>query len=112
MAKPTIAETPFDSIESAHEYVSLLAKQVDEVERGVAEDVASVPAGAGAARHLEALRLVDYKLNQLSQHLAASGRLLNDLRMLRRLLLDEREPDVRPGSDRGQTPNPRGLTPV
>jgi len=39
---------------------------------------------------LQALRLVLYKLEKLEQHIRASRRLLNDLRTLRRLLLDER----------------------
>jgi hypothetical protein len=38
---------------------------------------------------LQALRLVDYKLHRLEHHLTVSGRMLNDLRRLRRLLLDE-----------------------
>jgi len=42
------------------------------------------------ARRVEALRLVLYKLDKLEQHIKASRRLLNDLRMLRRLLLQER----------------------
>ncbi len=32
-----------------------------------------------------------YKLDRLSQHVAASRRLLNDLRTLRRLLMGERD---------------------
>ena len=81
-----MAGTPFDSIESAHEYVSLLNSQVEVVERGIVDDIA-VAAKEGAARRVEALRLVDYKLKQLEQHLTASSRILNDLRALRRLLL-------------------------
>jgi hypothetical protein len=47
----------------------------------------------GAARRLDALRLVHYKLKQLNDHLGAGSRLLNDLRALRRLLTgDGREP--------------------
>ena len=42
------------------------------------------------ARHLDALRLADYKLKSLRQHFVASRRLLTDLRTLRRYLLDER----------------------
>jgi hypothetical protein len=34
-------------------------------------------------------RLVDYKLHRLEHHLTISGRMLNDLRRLRGLLLDE-----------------------
>jgi hypothetical protein len=46
---------------------------------------------------VEALRLVAHKLNQLRQHLLASLRLLNDLRTLRRLLLNERQTASAPG---------------
>jgi hypothetical protein len=42
------------------------------------------------SRRTEALRLVLYKLQKLEEHVQASGRLLNDLRTLRRLLLQER----------------------
>ena len=42
---------------------------------------------AGAERHLDALQLVDFKLGQLAHHLAASSRVLNDLTMLRRVLI-------------------------
>jgi len=43
---------------------------------------------------LEALRLVSFKLDKLEQHVKNSCRLLNDLRTLRRLLLDERGPSA------------------
>jgi hypothetical protein len=39
---------------------------------------------------VEALQVVQLKLDKLEQHLKASSRLLNDLRSLQRLLLDER----------------------
>jgi hypothetical protein len=81
-----MVETPFDSIESAHEYVSLLGTQVAVVERDIADEIA-LAAHEGIARRVDALRLVDYKLKQLKQHLVASSRILNDLRALRRLLL-------------------------
>jgi hypothetical protein len=79
-------EGPFSSLESAHEYVTLLGEQVREVRATILEDIA-----AADGRRLDALRVVDLKLTQLDQHLAASGRALNDLRALRRLLLGERE---------------------
>lgn len=87
---PVVAETPFDSIESAHEYVALLVRQVAIVKAGLAEDVADASVET-AGRRLDALRLVDYKLTQLQEHLGAARRLLNDLRALRRLLLGERD---------------------
>jgi hypothetical protein len=90
-----VTDTPFDSIESAHEYVTLLATQVEEVRRGLAEDV-SESAGPAPSRRVDAFRLVDYKLHQLEEHLARSRRILNDLRALRRLLLTERESHASP----------------
>ncbi len=81
-----MADTPFDSIESAHEYVSLLGTQVAVVEADIAVEIA-LAANEGAARRVDALRIVDYKVKQLRQHLIASSRILNDLRALRRLLL-------------------------
>jgi hypothetical protein len=85
-----MADTPFESIESAHEYVALLARQVEDVRRGLAEDLAR-PDEAHASRRVDAFRLVDYKLHQLEEHLARSRRILNDLRALRRLMLAERD---------------------
>jgi hypothetical protein len=79
-------EGPFSSLESAHEYVTLLDQQVRDVRASILEDIASAD-----GRRLDALRIVDLKLAQLDQHLVASGRALNDLRVLRRLLLGERE---------------------
>ena len=79
-------EGPFSSLESAHEYVTLLGQQVRDVRSSILEDMAIAD-----GRRLDALRIVDLKLTQLDQHLNASGRALNDLRALRRLLLGERE---------------------
>lgn len=82
---------PFDTVEGAHEYVQLLAEAVAEAEASVADDIAAARE-QGAARQLDALQLVALKLHQLQSHVTSSRRLLNDLRTLRRLLLDERKP--------------------
>ena len=82
--------SPFDTIEGAQEYIGLLVETIAESRDSINEDVAAATA-VSAARRLDALRLADYKLKQLHDHMQASGRLLNDLRMLRRLLLGERE---------------------
>jgi len=82
-------ETPFDSIEGAQEYLALLAQALTEAKESTEADVAADPDGK-APRRLEALRLTQYKLDKLEQHIKMSRRLLNDLRTLRRLLLDER----------------------
>jgi hypothetical protein len=87
------SETPFDNIEGSHQYVSLLADAIEEARREVEEEIAlSMTEGAGAERRKEALQIVAYNLAKLSLHIKTSGRILNDLRSLRRLLLAEREP--------------------
>ncbi len=81
--------SPFPSLESAQEYISLLATAVDDARGDIEHDIEA--AGTGHAdRRLEALQLVNYKLSRLQNHVSATGRLLNDLRTLRRLLLKER----------------------
>jgi hypothetical protein len=82
-------ETPFDSIEGSHEYVALLAEAIEEARRDVESELASAEQ-EGADRRKEALLLVSYNLAKLHLHFSASRRILNDLRMLRRLLLAER----------------------
>lgn len=81
--------TPFETIESAQEFLALLREAVDDARSNVGVDMIA-ETNLGSTRRLDALRLVSYKLEKLEQHLKASGRLLNDLRTLRRLLLDER----------------------
>ena len=81
-----MVETPFDSIESAHEYVRLLACEVEDVTNLIHKEIDDAVAQR-AERRIDTLRLVDYKLKQLAEHLGASRRILNDLQMLRRLLL-------------------------
>jgi hypothetical protein len=87
---PYEPETPFDSIEGALEYVSLLVESVEEARQDIAEELREARAEADATRRADALRIVAYKLDRLIEHARASRRLLNDLRKLRRLLLDER----------------------
>jgi hypothetical protein len=79
----------FGNIESAHEYVTLLCEALDEAKTTIADEL-SAPSALTGARHIDALRLVDYKLHALRQHLLTSRRLLSDLRTLRRYLQDER----------------------
>jgi hypothetical protein len=81
---------PFDSVESAYEYVGLLREALDDAHLAIQHDTDAARTQR-AERRVEALLLVDRKLNQLRQHLLASLILLNDLRTLRRLLLGERE---------------------
>ena len=81
--------TPFDNIENSHEYVSLLAEAVDAALAEVEADISAARA-EGASRRTEALQLVAFKLHKLADNMTSSRRVLNDLRSLRRLLLEER----------------------
>jgi hypothetical protein len=82
------SETPFESIEGAQEYLKLLNQTVLEAKQAVQADLN----GGADLKQLEALRLVFYNLEKLTQHLKAGSRILNDLRSLRRLLFLERRP--------------------
>jgi len=82
-------ETPFDHIESAQEYVTLLAQAVEEAIASIEEECA-VAVSEKATRREQALRMVAFKLTKLDGHFKESRRILNDLRTLRRLLLAER----------------------
>ncbi len=84
-----MADTPFDSIESAQAFVQLLALEVGAAREDIEEDVAEA-VRSGAARRVDALHLAEYKLKQLAEQLDSSRRILNDLRTLRRLLVNDR----------------------
>jgi hypothetical protein len=80
---------PFDSIESAHDFMVLLAASIDEAVREVRED-RSTALNEEQERRAEALNLAFYKLKLLDGHVQKSRRILNDLRAIRRLLFNER----------------------
>jgi formiminotetrahydrofolate cyclodeaminase len=86
-------QTPFDSVENAQQYIRLLVETIAEAKAEIAADLASGAEGQ-LQRRLQALQIVQFKLDKLEHHLKTSGRLLNDLRTLRRLLLDERPETV------------------
>jgi hypothetical protein len=100
------AQTPFDSIEGAHQYIQLLLEALSEGKREIQADL-NAASKEDSDRRVEALRLVEFKLAKLEQLLHSSSRLLNDLRTLRRLLLEERsglEPvNQEPPTDEGST---------
>lgn len=79
---------PFASIESAQEFFGLVVEAVVDAREATNADL-QVEA---ESRRADAMRLVLYKLDKLEKHLTTSRRLLNDLRTLRRLLLEERAP--------------------
>jgi len=94
----TPPQTPFDSVENAHQYVRLLVEAIAEAKCEIAADLGGATK-ATSERRVEALQVVQFKLDKLEQHLNTSSRLLNDLRTLRRLLLDERSEPTPAGRD-------------
>ena len=83
-------ETPFDNIESAQQFVQLLIEAIEESRRDVDADISRAESNR-LERQKQALQLVSNNLVKLSQHMTTSLRILNDLRTLRRLLLEERQ---------------------
>ena len=83
------SETPFDSLEGSHQYIALLSEVIEEARQDVEAEIA-LAMDDGADRRKEALQLVAYNLAKLNLHMTTSRRIVNDLRTLRRLLLDER----------------------
>lgn len=82
-------EDTFLSIESAHEFVALLATSVAQAKCEIESDLAREQ-NLRSSRRLDALRLIQYTLEKLELHVKRSRYALNDLRSLRRLLCDER----------------------
>jgi hypothetical protein len=85
-------ETPFDNIESAEQFVKLLIEAIKESRRDVDAEIARGEANR-SGRSKKALQLVSANLAKLSQHMTTSRRILNHLKTLRRLLLQDRRPD-------------------
>ena len=82
-------EQPFESIESAHEFMVLLAASIEEAVSDARTDRA-VAVDEDEERRIQALDLALYKLKLLEVHVTKSRRILNDLRTIRRLLYSER----------------------
>ena len=93
-------EDPFGTIESAHDFTTLLAAAIREAKAELQTDVDRESSSPEVSRRVDALRLALYKMEKLEGHLARSSRILNDLRTLRRLLFEERpvvgRPEARP----------------
>ena len=83
-------ETSFDNIESAQQFVELLIEAIEESRRDVDAEIRLVGANR-LGRKKKALRLVSANLMKLNQYMTSSRRILNHLRTLRRLLLEERQ---------------------
>jgi hypothetical protein len=81
-------EEQFETLESARDFVALLAETLGEAKRELERDVQRE---SSPSRRLDALRIAAYNVNKLELHLNQSRRILNDLRTLRRLLFEERK---------------------
>jgi hypothetical protein len=79
----------FDSLESAQEFMILLAASIEEAAQDVEEGRRDA-VGDGQDRRVQALDLALYKLKLLDGQVQKSRRILNDLRAIRRLLYSER----------------------
>jgi hypothetical protein len=83
-------DQPFDSIESAHDFMNVLAETVLEAMKELSrEHQQAMEEGAG--RRADAIDLARFKLKMLCCYVHKSRRALNDLRTIRRLILNERE---------------------
>ena len=82
-------ERPFDSIESAHDYMDILATTILEVKGELQRD-REIALRDGEQRRAQAIDLAIFKLKTLNCYVFKSRRTLNDLRILRRLILNER----------------------
>ena len=81
-------EDQFETLESAHDFMALLAETVAEAKRELERDVQRE---AAPSRRLDVLRIAAYNVDKLELHLKQSRRILNDLRTVRRLLFEERD---------------------
>ena len=82
-------DQPFESIESAQEYMALLANTALEALVELRHD-RDQAVRDGQARTAQAIDLAIFKLTNLGCLIFKSRRMLNDLRTLRRLILNER----------------------
>ena len=94
---------PFESIESAHDFVGLLAETVREARQEIEAEAGKGAESEAGRRRREALRIAAYSLAKLEDHVSRSSRILNDLRSLRRLLNEERAPKAAKAAAQSQT---------
>ena len=81
-----VAEKPFHSIESAHEFMLVLENVITDA-KGELATMLDDANTAGDERRGEALRLALFKISQLETHTGKSRRILNDLGLIRSLLV-------------------------
>ena len=80
------AEQPFHSIESAHEFMVVLENVIAEAQEELQTMLDDASNGTDE-RRTEALRLALFKISQLDTHTRKSRRILNDLGLIRSLLV-------------------------
>jgi len=84
----------FDSIESAQDFMKVLADTILDAMKDLDGD-RHAAAQDGEPRRAQAIELAIFKLKTLSCHIHKSRIVLNDLRTVRRLILNERQPKER-----------------
>lgn len=82
--------TPFETIESAQDFLLVLAETIAEARQEIAVDLER-ELQFPPSRRTRALQIAAYNLDRLEKQMLRSRRILNDLRSLRRLLFAERE---------------------
>src|SRR5215467_6314027 len=82
-------EQPFDSIESAYDFMNLLAETILSVMTDLHRDH-QIAMAEGQARRARAIELAIFKAKTLNCYVTKSRRTLNDMRTIRRLILNER----------------------
>jgi hypothetical protein len=77
------AAQPFETIESAHEFMVVLETVIAEAQ----SELQTMLNDVSDERRTEALRLALFKISQLDAHTRKSRRILNDLGLIRSLLV-------------------------
>ncbi len=76
---------PFESIESALEFMVLLEAVISDA----SDEIRGKLDNAATERYTNGLNLALYKINQLSFHVQKSRRILNDLTLIRSVLVGD-----------------------
>ena len=87
-------EQPFDSIESAYDFMNVLADTILTTMKDLHTDH-QIAVQDGLERRARAIELALFKVKTLNCYVTKSRRTQNDLRTIRRLILNERlSPEV------------------
>jgi len=84
----------FDSIESAQDFMKVLADTILDSMKDLSADQQEA-VQVGEPRRSQAIELAIFKLKTLNRYIYKSRIVLNDLRTVRRLILNERQPKER-----------------